>query len=104
MAELKVNVNELDHLVYGIKSAKDNINTSVASIMSPSKSSGIMISSYVERIKQISGLLDAYKQLLEKDVLDIVVSKNKITEMDQHITTLYQGGGSYGGGSGGGLR
>lgn len=104
MAELKIDINNIDTLVQGIKSAETSINTSVKSINNPSKCSGIMISSYVDRIKRISALLDKYKQLLEKDAVDIIASKNKISEMDQKITNLYQNSGDSGhsGGGGGG--
>lgn len=104
MAELKIDITNIDTLVQGIKTAENSINTSVKSINNPSKCSGIMITTYVDRIKKISTLLDKYKQLLEKDAVDIVASKNKISEMDQKLTNLYQssGGSGHGGGGGGG--
>lgn len=93
MAELKINANDIDRLVQNIKNANKSMNTSVSSIDNPSKSSGIMISSYVDRIKKISKLLENYKRLLEKDAADIVSSKNKLTEMDQRISSIYKNSG-----------
>lgn len=93
MAELKIDANNIDTIVTSIKNANKNINASTSSVHNPSKSSGIMISAYVDRIQKIGQLLDLYKQLLEKDAVDIVASKNKIVEMDQKIKQLYKDGG-----------
>ena len=94
MAELKINAENIDLLVTAISYSKNNINTSTKNISNPSNCRGIMITSYVDRIKKIGKLLDSYKQLLERDAVDIVASKDKIIEMDQKIKTLYRNDGS----------
>lgn len=90
MAELKINADNLGVLVLAIKNSTKGINTSTKSINDPSNCKGIMITAYVDRIRKIGKLLESYKQLLEKDAVDVVASKNKIIEMDQNIKTLYR--------------
>lgn len=90
MAELKIDANNLDALVLSIKMSTKGINTSTKSINDPFNCRGIMITAYVDRIKKIGKLLDSYKQLLEKDAVDVIASKNKIIEMDQKIKKVYQ--------------
>ena len=89
MPEIKADFNSIDMLIKSIDLAKSDIDHSVADISDPSKCSGIMISAYVERIRQISKLLGDYKKLLEKDSFDFINSKNKIAEMDAQLRNLY---------------
>lgn len=91
MAELKAKLDDIDVLVGSIKTNKDAINISVSSVKDPSKSKGIMVSEYIKRIKDISDLLNRYKQLLDKDISDINASKEKIQEMDKDMENLSKG-------------
>lgn len=88
MAEMKAKIEDIDGLLSSIRTNKDGIDISVSSINDPSKCKGIMLSKYIECIRNISDLLDKYKQLLEKDISDISNSKDKIQEMDQEMTNL----------------
>ncbi len=88
MAELKAKIEDIDGLIKAIKTDKDAIDVSVSSIKNPSRSKGIMAFEYVKRIKDISKLLDKYKQLLDKDISDINNSKQKIQEMDKKMEDL----------------
>ena len=88
MAELKAKIDDIDALIGSIRTNKDAIDISVSSIKEPSQSKGIMISEYIKRIKSISGLLDKYKQLLDKDISDINTSKETIREMDKQMGSL----------------
>ncbi len=88
MAELKAKLDDIVILTRSIKSKKDAINTSVSSVTDPSKTKGIMLSEYIKRIRDISNLLNKYKQLLDKDVEDINLSKDKIREMDKQMEKL----------------
>ena len=89
MAELKIKLNELSELIESIKKNKTALDTSVASIKQPPQSKGIMVSTYVDKIHEISKLLDKYKELLEKDLTDFIAAKQKLEEMDQEMETLY---------------
>ena len=89
MALLKIDSGSIDVLVQAMSTQNKKLDVSVNSINNPSKCSGIMISSYLDRIIKISKLIESYKSLLEKDVLDIKNSKNKIVEMDKNLTNLY---------------
>lgn len=88
MAELKAKLDDIDVLVGAIKTNKDAIDISVSSIKDPSKSKGIMVTEYIKRIRNISDLLNKYKQLLDKDISDINMSKDKIKEMDKQMENL----------------
>lgn len=88
MAEVKANLDDIDVLIGSIKTSKDAIDISVSSIKNPSKSKGIMVSEYIKRIKEISSLLNKYKELLDKDIADINISKDKIREMDKQMENL----------------
>ena len=88
MAELKVKSDDIDALIDAIKKNKDAIDISVSSIKDPSQSKGIMLSEYINRIKNISDLLGKYKQLLDKDISDIRNSKETINEMDKQMENL----------------
>lgn len=88
MAELKANLDEIDTMIGTMKTKKDNMDISVSSITDPSKSEGIMLTKYIEKIREISDLLFKYKQLLAKDILDIKNSKEKIREMDKQMENL----------------
>ena len=88
MAELKAKLDDIDVLVGAIKTNKDAIDISVSSIKDPSKSKGIMVTEYIKRIRSISDLLNKYKQLLDKDISDINMSKEKIQEMDKQMENL----------------
>lgn len=88
MAELKAKIEDIDGLISSIKTGKDAIDISVSSVKDPSKSKGIMVTEYIKRIKDISSLLDKYKQLLDKDISDINSSKEKIQEMDKEMENL----------------
>ena len=88
MAELKVKSDDIDALIDAIKKNKDAIDISVSSIKDPSQSKGIMLSEYINRIKNISDLLGKYKQLLDKDISDIRNSKETINEMDKQMERL----------------
>lgn len=88
MAELKAKLDDIDVLVGAIKTNKDAIDISVSSIKDPSKSKGIMVTEYIKRIRNISDLLNQYKQLLDKDISDINMSKDKIKEMDKQMENL----------------
>lgn len=88
MAEIKVKIEDIDGFISSIKTSKEAIDISVSSINDPSKSKGIMVSEYVKRIRDISSLLDKYKQLLDKDITDINDTKGKIQEMDKHMENL----------------
>lgn len=89
MAEVKADFSSIDMLIKSIVSANSKINHTVGQISDPSKCSGIMITAYVDRIRQISRLLGDYKKLLEKDAADFENSKNKIAEMDSQLKNLY---------------
>ena len=88
MAELKAKLDEIDSLIGCIKKNKEAIDISVSSIKDPSKSEGIMVTEYIKRIRDISDVLDKYKQLLDKDISDIDMSKDKIQEMDTQMENL----------------
>lgn len=88
MAELKANLDDIDTLIGSIKTKKDAIDISVSSVKDPSKCKDIMVSAYIKRIRDISSLLKEYKQLLDKDIADINVSKDKIREMDKQMENL----------------
>lgn len=88
MAELKAKLDDIDVLVGAIKTNKDAIDISVSYIKDPSKSKGIMVTEYIKRIRNISDLLNKYKQLLDKDISDINMSKDKIKEMDKQMENL----------------
>ena len=88
MAELKANLDEINTMIGTMKTKKDNMDISVSSITDPSKSEGIMLTKYIEKIREISDLLFKYKQLLAKDILDIKNSKEKIREMDKQMENL----------------
>ncbi len=88
MAELKVAIEDVDSLISSIKTSKDAIDISVSSVKDPSKSQGIMVSEYIKRIRNISSLLDKYKQLLDKDISDIKESEKKIQQMDREMENL----------------
>lgn len=92
MAELKLNAESFDGVVSNLKSSCEKVNTSVSNIKNPSKSSGIKITDYVDRAKKISQLLDIFKELVLKDVIDIENSKEKIIEMDRKMEELYKNG------------
>lgn len=89
MAEVKAKIEDIDGLISSIKTSKDAIDVSVSSIKEPAKSKGIMVSEYVKRIRDISSLLDKYKQLLDKDISDINDSKEKIQEMDTQMVGIF---------------
>ncbi len=88
MAEVKAKIEDIDDLIGAIKTNKDAIDISVSSVKDPSKSKGIMVTNYIKRIRNISDLLDQYKQLLDKDISDINNSKEKIQEMDKEMENL----------------
>lgn len=88
MAELKAKLDDIDVLIGSIETNKEAIDISVSSIKEPSKSKGIMVTEYIKRLKDISNLLNMYKQLLGKDVSDINMSKEKIQEMDKQMENL----------------
>ena len=88
MSEVKANLDDIDTLIGSIKTNKDAIDISVSSVKDPSKCEGIMVSEYIKRIRDISSLLNKYKQLLDKDIADINVSKDKIREMDKQMENL----------------
>lgn len=88
MAEVKAKIEDINGLISSIKTNKDNIDISVSSVKEPTKSKGIMVSEYIIRIRNISNLLDKYKQLLDKDISDINNSKSKIQEMDKEMESL----------------
>ena len=91
MAELKAKLDDIDVLVSSIKTNKDAIDISISAINDPSKSKGIMVTEYIKRIRNISDLLNKYKQLLDKDISDINMSKEKIREMDKQMKDLSKG-------------
>lgn len=91
MAELKAKLDDIDVLIEAIKTNKEAMDISVSSIEDPSKSKGIMVTEYIKRIRDISDLLNKYKQLLDKDISDINMSKDKIKEMDKQMETLSKG-------------
>lgn len=88
MAEVKANLDDIDVLIGSIKTSKDAIDISVSSVKNPSKSKGIMVFEYIKRIKEISSLLNKYKELLDKDIADINISKDKFREMDKQMENL----------------
>lgn len=88
MAEIKANLDDIDTLIGSIKTKKDAIDISVSSVKDPSKCKGIMLSDYIKRIRDISSLLNKYKQLLNQDIDDINLSKEKIREMDKQMENL----------------
>lgn len=88
MTEVKANLDDIDILIGSIKTSKDAIDISVSSVKDPAKCKGIMVSEYIKRIRDISSLLNKYKQLLDKDIADINLSKDKIQEMDKQMENL----------------
>ncbi len=90
MAEVKAKSDDIDVLVKSINKKKSAIDTSVSHIENPSQSSGIMVTSYIKRVKKISSLLKKYKELLAKDAADIQAAKDKIVEMDKTMGNLYE--------------
>lgn len=90
MLESKIKIDEVDGLIGSIKTNEKAVDISVSSVKEPAKSRGIMVSEYVKRIKDISKLLDRYKQLLDKDIIDIRISKEKILEMDAQMGNLFE--------------
>lgn len=88
MTEVKANLDDIDIFIGAIKSKKDAIDISVSDVKDPSKCKGIMVSEYIKRIRDISTLLNKYKQLLDKDITDINLSKDKIREMDKQMEDL----------------
>ena len=88
MTEVKANLDDIDTLIGSMKTKKDAIDISVSSVKDPSKCKGIKLSDYIKRIRDISSLLNQYKQLLDKDIEDINISKDKIREMDKQMEDL----------------
>ena len=88
MAEFKAKMDDLDGLLNSIQYYKDAISTSVTAIKEPSVCQDIMLSEYVQTLRDISKLLDKYKELLNKDIADIRNAKSKIQEMDTQMVNL----------------
>lgn len=88
MSELKANLDEIELLIGSMKTCKSAIETSVSTINDPSKSEGIMLTEYIDRIRKISNLLSDYKKMLDKDISDISISTGKIQEMDKQMENL----------------
>jgi hypothetical protein len=89
VAEVKADFSSIDMLIERIVSSEKKMKHTVAKISDPSICNGIMITAYVERIRQISRLLGDYKKLLEKDAMDFDKSKNTIANMDAQLKNLY---------------
>lgn len=89
MSEVKAKIKDIDDLINAIKSSNEKMDTSVSSIKHPSKSEGVMAFTYVDKIQEISKLVESYKQLLDKDAEDILHAKEKIEEMDKEMGKLY---------------
>lgn len=86
MTEVKINAEEIESLVGYVNNSVKELKPSISSINLPSGCREIMISEYYKQIKKISSLIESYKKLVEKDMKDIVKSKNKLVEMDSQIT------------------
>lgn len=74
--------SELEMLILSVKSKTLQIDTSTNSVPSASNCSGIVVDEYIKRIKQISGLLDKYKLLVEKDMQEVSEAQNVLKKAD----------------------
>lgn len=83
--EIKIDRMEIFILINNVNKAKDNIEISLSDIAEPNGCSGIMINQYYDRINNIIKLMENYKQLLEKDMNDIVKSINNMFELDEKM-------------------
>ena len=85
MAEIKLNHGEVLSLALKMTTSGNSLKSSSASVPSVSTCQGIMLSTYVDRIRKISKLLEDYKKLLQEDTKDIVKSCNTIVQTDTNI-------------------
>ena len=89
MKNIKININAVDLMAFSIKSSGEKLDANIKNIDEPTKCSGIMVKDYYERIKKISDILEKYKLLINKDVEDIKLAKDKIVQMDSTMKKLY---------------
>lgn len=88
---LKIVIDDVENLIYGLERSKDRIDVKVTEINDPTQNQEIMLSEYVKKIREISNLLEKYVQLLEEDISDIKASKEKIKEADKVIKVIVDG-------------
>ena len=92
MAELKINTEKVMDLIRNVKNENNDISPSVQAVSSPSQCSGIMIQEYYSRIQKISELMKNYKELVKKDMDDIIKSEDTLKEMDKKIQNAIRQG------------
>lgn len=82
-----ISINEIMTitLLNNIDNAKKQLKTSTKSIPSVSTCKGIILTEYEKRAREISALLDLYKQLLDKDLNETRRATGNLIKVDTEI-------------------
>lgn len=63
--------------------AGNNINESTSSVLDPSQCRGLVLSDWVDRVRDIGELIALYKELVEKDVVSLRDAQKAIEDADK---------------------
>ncbi len=85
MANLNIALNEilLNGAISGIQKANNSLNTSTSKMPKVSTCSGIKVSDYEAKCREIAKLLESYKKLLVRDVKELEKLKTNLSEADK---------------------
>ena len=75
-----------------VRAAKNALNTSVSKVPKVSSCKGIKVSEYEAKVREISKLLDSYKNLLEKDLNDTKCLKDRFVAADAEASRMIKRG------------
>ena len=84
--DITVNDLHLKASVMAIKTKKNRLGTSTASIPKVKTCKGIAVSDYEKEIREIAKLLNRYKDLLDKDLNDADTSREYFALIDKEIS------------------
>lgn len=77
-----INIPEVAILIFNVESRATRIDTSLKSVPNAPSCSGLMVDEYIERIGQISALLDKYKLLVHKDMQEVKDAQQVFAKAD----------------------
>lgn len=92
MSVLNISLNDfvLKNTTNNIKSASSALDTSTAKLPTVTTCSGIKVSEYESKCREIAELLNSYKKLLEKDLKDLEKLRTNLNEADKKAKEIFK--------------
>lgn len=81
--EISLDLLKFEEQVSKFETAGNNLNSSTSTVSTPSQCRELVLSDWVDMVREIGDMLSDYKELIEKDVYSLRESQKAIEDADR---------------------